>query len=76
MDIWTQMHFTAMGLQIAVAIVGGGLSLKWLRVRNGHIEIDPERLRLVKKFSVGLLWTLAAGFILELWYEAHLLQIG
>ena len=76
MDIWTQIHFTALGLQIAVAVVGGGLSLTWIRVRNGHIEINPGRVRLVKNFSVGLLWTLAVGFILELWYEAHLLQIG
>ena len=73
MDIWTQVHFTAMGLQIASTIIGGGLSLKWVRVRNGHIEIDPERVRLIKGFSVGLLWTLAVGFVLQLCYEAHLL---
>lgn len=76
MDIWTHMHFTAMGLKIAVAIIGVGLSFKWLRVRNGRIEISPERLRLIKKFSVGLLWVLAVGFILEIWYEYHLLQIS
>lgn len=64
------------GLQIAVAIVGGGLSLKWIRVRNGHIEVDSQRLKLVKGFSTGLLWTLAVGFVLELWYEIHLLNAG
>lgn len=73
MDIWTYVHFTGMGLQIAVALVGGGLGLKWLRVKNGHIEVDADRLRLIKNFSVLLLWVLAVGFILELSYEAHLL---
>jgi len=76
MDIWTHIHFTAMGLKIAAAVVGGGLSLKWIRVRNGHISVDPERLSLVKNFSIGLLWVLAVGFILEIWYETHLLQLG
>jgi hypothetical protein len=74
MDVWTHVHFTAMGLQIASTIVGGGLSLKWLRVRNEHLEINTERLSLVKRFSVGLLWTLAVGFVLQLCYEAHLLS--
>lgn len=73
MDVWTHVHFTAMGVQIASAIVGGGLGLKWVRVRNEHIEIAPKRLKSVKGFSVGLLWTLAVGFVLQLCYEAHLL---
>jgi len=73
MDVWTHVHFTALGLQIASTIVGGGLVLKWVRIRNEHLEIDPKRLKLVKRFSVVLLWVLAVGFVLQLWYEAHML---
>jgi len=73
MDCWIHIHFTGMGLQIASALLGGGIGLKWLRVANGSIYIDSERVKWVKRFSYILLWTLAIGFILELWYEAHLL---
>lgn len=73
MLLWNTIHFAGMGLQIAAAIVGGGLCFSWLRVRDKHVEVSPERVKLAKRFSYILLWVLAAGFILELWYETHLL---
>lgn len=67
----TTIYFLGKGLQIATAIVGGGLSLSWLRVKDGRMEINSERVKLAKRFSYILLWVLAIGFILELYYEGH-----
>jgi len=72
MCLWNTIHFAGMGLQIAAAL-GGGISLSWLRVRDGHIEVSPERLQWAKCLSVVSLWMLTFGFILVLWYEIHLL---
>ena len=73
MGCWVHIHLTGMGLQIAATLVGGGLAMSWLRVKDGRIEVSPERVKLMKWFSSILLWVLAVGFILELWYETHLL---
>lgn len=73
MGLWVHILWTGKGLQIATTLVGGGLALSWLRVKDGHLEVRTERVKFVKHFSYALLWVLAVGFILELWYEAHLL---
>lgn len=74
MDFWTQIHFAGMGLQIAAALLGGALTLSWLRLKDGNIEVSPERLKAARTMGTVILWVLALGFIFELWYETHLLQ--
>lgn len=74
MDFWTQINFAGMSLQIAAALVGGALTLSWLRLKNGNIEVSPGRLKVARTMGTVILWVLALGFIFELWYEAHLLQ--
>ena len=64
MDIWTNLNWVGKGLQIAAAIGAGGMSLVLLKTA-------PRRIRW---FTAATLWVLAVGFVLELWYETHLLQ--
>jgi len=73
--LWNTLHFLGMGLQIAVAFVGGVLTFSWVRVRGNRLEVSTERLGQVRCVGAALLWVLATGFMLELWYEIHLLQI-
>jgi len=76
MLLWNTIHFAGIGLQIVAAFVGGVVSFQWFKVKNGGIYISLERAQLTKRLSYTLLWVLAVGFLLELFYEIHLLQIG
>jgi len=70
---WNTLHFTGLGFQIAAGVIALGLSLSWIRVRNGHLETNPERLRAVQLVGRIALGFFTAGAILILWYETHLL---
>ena len=75
MLLWNTIHFTGLGFQIAAGVVGA-LSLSWVRIRNKHVEIDAERLRVAKVIGKVAVWFFTIGAILILWYETHLLQAG
>jgi len=64
MDRWTHLRWTAKGLQIGSAIVGGGISL---------LILEPAAAW-VKPFVTTLLWILAFSFVFELWYDIHVLS--
>lgn len=67
------VHFTGLGLQFAASIVGA-MSLTWLRVKSGHLEINVKELKSAKRVGLIVLWMLAVGFLLELFYEIYQLQ--
>lgn len=64
MGFWIQIRWLGKGLQIASAIVGGGISLVALETADAWI----------RTFVTALLWTLATGMLFELWYDIHELQ--
>jgi len=64
MGFWIQIRWLGKGLQIASAIVGGGISLVALETADAWI----------RTFVTALLWTLAIGMLFELWYDIHELQ--
>jgi len=70
---WNTIHFAGLGLQIVGGAFALGLSLSWIRVQNGHLEINPERLRAVQLVGRIALGFFTAGAILILCYEIHLL---
>ena len=70
---WDTMNFLSFGLQIAATLTGGALALAWVRVEGGHLMVNTQRLSLAKQFGVVLIWMMAIGFILQLWYQVHLL---
>lgn len=71
--LWNTIHFASLGLQIVATLTGGALALAWVRVEDGRLMIDTRKLSLVKWLGVVLLWMMALGFTLRLWYEIHLL---
>jgi hypothetical protein len=73
MLLWNTIHFAGIGLQIIAAFSGGLVSFWWFKVKNGGIYVSPERAQLTKRLSYILLWVLTVGFLLELFYEIHLL---
>ena len=72
--MWDTVNFLSLGLQIAATLVGSGLALLWVRVENGQLLINTRRLSLAKWFGTVLLFLMAIGFILQLWYQIHLVQ--
>ena len=64
MRLWIQIRWLGKGLQIASAIVGGGIALMLLQTSDQSI----------RWFVTALLWTLGVGLVLDLCYEIHLLQ--
>jgi hypothetical protein len=64
MGFWIQIRWLGKGLQIASAIVGGGISLVALETADTWI----------RTFVTALLWALAIGMLFELWYDIHELK--
>jgi len=74
MLLWNTIHFAGLGLQIAAGITGIGYLNTWIQTKNGHAEINVERLSSVKKIGKIALWMFAIGALLLLFYEIYLLQ--
>jgi hypothetical protein len=69
---WNTIHFLGLGFQIAAGITGA-LTLSWIRISNGHVEINHARLRAVKIVGWVALGFFTIGAILILWYEIYML---
>lgn len=76
--VWNTIHFAGMGLQIAAALGGGVFARRWnwIQFTNEGLEVSKERFKRGTRIAGILLWVLGTGFLLELFYEMHLLQIG
>lgn len=75
MMVWNTIHFLGMGLGFAGALLQAFFASSF-RIRNEHLEVNPNLAKVASKVQLPGLWMFAIGFMLLLFYEMHLLQIG
>ena len=75
MLLWNTIHFAGMGLGFAGALLQAFFASSF-RIRNKHLEVNPRLAKVASKAQLPGLWMFAIGFILLLFYEMHLLQLG
>lgn len=76
MLIWQCVNFTSMSL-----LFTGGLYLAasnlCTTIKDDHLVIKPKSMRMAKalsKLTKPALWIWAIGFVLQIYYQTHLLQ--
>jgi len=70
--LWQIVNFAGMAL-VFVGAVLLALFGSSFRVKDNHLEVKTERAKLATKVQLLGLWVFTVGFMLQLFYQTHLL---